>query len=191
MLAVVTELFLDSSSSFLVGSCPNGTILIVGRSEPGTQVDLVARKQISKDLSPQELFRLAISTTIVGLLDCARNTLDECIMTNDDFQNHLDKHPDDWSFRLAYADWLENQPSVFCQTQRWMVNNRKHPVCNGFWNWRSDENREFDIGGLFNFLRRGRLSARRKPPFFREYLTRQVAELDLHEALLKSGEIQE
>lgn len=115
-------------------------------------------------------------------------------MTNDDFQAQLDKSPDDWRYRLVYADWLEKQGDNFCETQRWMVRNKKRPVYNGFWNWRSQEIHEFDIGELFDSLRRSRLSKGRLSTglktFFREYLTRQVAELDLHEALVKSGEIQ-
>jgi len=26
-----------------------------------------------------------------------------------EFQSHLDAHPDDWEYRLVYADWLEEQ----------------------------------------------------------------------------------
>lgn len=109
-------------------------------------------------------------------------------MNHDEFQFHLDRFPDDWAYRLVYPDWLEEQGDSFCETQRWMVNHQKRPLDNGFWNWWSVEDREFSLGELFRFLKRGRLSNWRRRQF-REYLYRQVAELDLHEALSRAREI--
>jgi len=109
-------------------------------------------------------------------------------MQDDDFQFHLDRHPDDWAYRLVYADWLEAQGDPFCEKQRWMVLNKRRPYDNGFWNWWSVDGHEFSLGKQFDLLRRGRLSKWR-PRQYREYLTRQTAEQDLHEALLASGEI--
>ena len=56
--------------------------------------------------------------------------------TREDFESHLDEHPDDWEFRSVYADWLESQGLEECESQRWMVANRKHSTIFGrdyFW----------------------------------------------------------
>jgi len=104
----------------------------------------------------------------------------------DQFQHHLDAHPDDWECRLIYADWLEEQGDPFCETQRWMVRTEYH---HHFDETEGDNHKwmAFSANGDMNIKCRhlsfdgiGGLSM---------YPTRHVAELDLHNALAKAGVI--
>ncbi len=67
------------------------------------------------------------------------------------FEAHLDQHPDDWTHRLVYADWLdEHGHDVLADGQRWQAKHQKHPLGSGrdyawwwhptgFVNWQSND----------------------------------------------------
>ncbi len=45
------------------------------------------------------------------------------------FEAHLDQHPDDWSHRMVYADWLRDRGHEgLADAQAWMAKHRKRPV---------------------------------------------------------------
>lgn len=47
--------------------------------------------------------------------------------TQADFESHLEQHPDDWQFRLVYADWLvEHGEPIRANGQRWQVENKTY-----------------------------------------------------------------
>jgi len=93
-------------------------------------------------------------------------------MTNHtEFQSHLEAHPNDWEYRLVYADWLEEQGDPFCETQRWMAANRKRPLKFDF---------EMSTWSVLAFM---------SEAYFQDNITRHAAELELHNALVKAGEI--
>jgi len=107
----------------------------------------------------------------------------------DEFESHLNAHPDDWKYRLVYADWLEEQRDAFCETQRWMVAFETCPDCEyRTWDWWSPKHSLLPSDlpeHVFDNLCDGRETDFR----FREYPTRHAAELDLHNALVRAGEI--
>lgn len=67
---------------------------------------------------------------------------------NEAMERALDEHPDDWTARLAYADWLEEYARTdadrgYMRAQRWMVEQQDAPMLYGFergsgrpmWRW--------------------------------------------------------
>lgn len=127
----------------------------------------------------------------------------------------LDKKPDSWALRELYADWLEVQRNPRCESQRWMVDQGSTPVIDPdeyaakFFGeqWLLERRGSFD-GQSYD-------SDREPPPvhlgslvpdevFYKlsmdqrwvdnqiwmwRFPTRTAAELDLHNALIKAGEI--
>lgn len=66
-------------------------------------------------------------------------------MNEQQFIEHLDKYPDDWTTRLVYADWLEdNSDPYFAVAQRWLVVNKRYPNRSEvegkvYWRWYSEQ----------------------------------------------------
>lgn len=102
----------------------------------------------------------------------------------------LDAKPDNWTLRELYADWLEKQGNPRCESQRWMVRKEFAPVCYKPYNppWTLHDTQLINSDqwisdiGLSGVPFRGRYNTR-------DYPTRIAAELDLHNALVKAGEI--
>lgn len=106
-----------------------------------------------------------------------------------EFESHLDAHPDDWEYRLVYADWLEEQGDPFCETQRWQVANKRRPLLflDGEWTWAAGKSINSDApsflpSSLLRLMPEGSVYCQTNP-------TRHAAELDLHNALVKAGVI--
>lgn len=124
------------------------------------------------------------------------------MINHNDFHAHLDAHPDDWEYRLVYADWLEEQGDPFCETQRWMVANGKCPVSKPSGvtytpqgamasNWHHGV---WDSGEWYPHLDECHCLPEKIMKLITRTLrywglTRHAAELDLHNALVKAGEI--
>lgn len=52
--------------------------------------------------------------------------------TQTDFESHLEQHPDDWSIRLVYADWLDELgDEIRANGQRWQVEHKCQPFIHG------------------------------------------------------------
>lgn len=58
-------------------------------------------------------------------------------MNDAGFRRELDLKPDDWSLRLIYADWLEEQGETErARLQRWLVENKRYPEFDhDCWRW--------------------------------------------------------
>lgn len=112
-------------------------------------------------------------------------------MTENGFIKTLDTNPDDWSCRLQYSDWLEEQGrEVEANCQRWMADNQRHPfLMTSFseWDW-------YPLGtsAIYSGLEDNLLSHVKKSIFIKKegygwvcFSTRQEAELALAGALDK------
>lgn len=135
-------------------------------------------------------------------------------MRQQDWEALLDKEPEDWVTRLVYADWLEEQGDeasvALAQTQRWMATHKKyanydaayfdHGYASTYDWWLCVEkdigrvaHREFRKNyvldeKLFRHLPQPNEPAARDWAInFREYPTRELAELHLCMTLLKEN----
>ena len=118
-----------------------------------------------------------------------RNTMTD----HSEFESHLDAHPDDWEYRLVYADWLEEHGDAFCETQRWMVANKQRAYKTGesksyVWTWCENYPARPWSGHVRSALRPGVYVLLENQGGVK-YPTRHAAEVDLHNALVKAGEI--
>jgi uncharacterized protein (TIGR02996 family) len=54
-------------------------------------------------------------------------------VTGDSFEQALDERPDDWTLRLVYADWLDDQGEhALARAQRWLAQEHKCPANRSF-----------------------------------------------------------
>lgn len=109
--------------------------------------------------------------------------------TSTDFESQLDDNPADWTLRSIYADWLEGQGNPRAESMRWMVANMKCPRHAYWWEWHNpgtDENRVSWV--LIHILSRSKNCIGHYDAWA-SYPTRTAAEIDLHNALVKVGEI--
>jgi uncharacterized protein (TIGR02996 family) len=113
----------------------------------------------------------------------------------DAFEAALDADPDDWSLRLVYADWLdENGDADLARCQRWMAANRKRPVCRppaflhvaDGWDWSLGN--ESLMYGIPRHLGKWMPWPGPSESSYREYPTRRAAERALATALSKQDD---
>jgi uncharacterized protein (TIGR02996 family) len=64
------------------------------------------------------------------------------------FCTALDENPGDWTTRLVYADWLEEdgEPDL-AAAQRWMVGRQKYPPAFVAWDFHYEDNEEYQAWG--------------------------------------------
>ena len=114
-------------------------------------------------------------------------------MTRAAFEEMLDAKPADWTTRIIFADWLEEQGDhVAARGQRWMVRHRKKPYWDYFrktWDWYYGKGFGSWISGipinLFGKLRgyESHYLEHSTQSSYREYRTRFAAESALAMAL--------
>lgn len=107
------------------------------------------------------------------------------------FEQHLEANPDDWMYRLIYADWLyEHHAIIESEGQRWQIENELHPrknLENGIFDWWFfDTNSIHTLSAdIFKQLRSYSVhkKSRRRKLAFKSYRSMQSAETALAEAL--------
>lgn len=119
-------------------------------------------------------------------------------MPSDPFSQHLDTHPEDWTTRLVYADWLEEQGRYAeAECQRWMVRKKRKPFHFIQWSW-SDKDKAVSAdkspsllpGRVYKALPDASEEVSSREEYrWRLFLTRREAETSLCKALIECGEI--